>query len=64
MAAHFSHDAKTLCRLLSPSWKPTLLISADTKDCAYFLAEPQNLANDGGYQVYGRSYLFDVGVRF
>jgi iron complex outermembrane recepter protein len=24
----------------------------------------QNLANDGGYQVYGRSYLFDVGVRF
>jgi len=25
---------------------------------------PQNLANDGGYQVYGRSYLFDVGVRF
>jgi iron complex outermembrane receptor protein len=25
---------------------------------------PQNLANDGGYQVYGRSYLFDVGVKF
>jgi iron complex outermembrane receptor protein len=25
---------------------------------------PQNLANDGGYQVYGRSYLFDVGVHF
>ena len=25
---------------------------------------PQHLANDGGYQVYGRSYLFDVGVRF
>jgi TonB-dependent receptor len=25
---------------------------------------PQNLANDGGYQVYGRSYLFDVGFRF
>jgi iron complex outermembrane receptor protein len=25
---------------------------------------PQNLANDGGYQVYGRSYLFDVGVQF
>ena len=25
---------------------------------------PQNLANDGGYQVYGRSYLLDVGVRF
>ena len=21
---------------------------------------PQNLANDGGYQVYGRSYLFDI----
>jgi len=25
---------------------------------------PQNLANDGGYQVYGRSYLVDVGVKF
>ena len=25
---------------------------------------PQNLANDGGYQVYGRSYLFDFGVTF
>jgi outer membrane receptor protein involved in Fe transport len=25
---------------------------------------PQNLANDGGYQIYGRSYLFDVGIRF
>lgn len=25
---------------------------------------PQNLSNDGGYQVYGRSYLLDVGLRF
>jgi len=25
---------------------------------------PQNLSNDGGYQIYGRSYLFDVAVRF
>jgi iron complex outermembrane recepter protein len=25
---------------------------------------PQNLSNDGGYQVYGRSYLVDVGVKF
>jgi iron complex outermembrane receptor protein len=25
---------------------------------------PQNLANDGGYQVYGRSYLLDFGVMF
>jgi iron complex outermembrane receptor protein len=24
---------------------------------------PQNLANDGGYQVYGRSYLFDVAFK-
>jgi len=24
----------------------------------------QNLSNDGGYQVYGRSYLVDVGVKF
>jgi TonB-dependent receptor len=25
---------------------------------------PQNLANDGGYQVYGRSYLMEVGLSF
>jgi outer membrane receptor protein involved in Fe transport len=25
---------------------------------------PQNLSNDGGYQVYGRSYLMDVSVKF
>jgi hypothetical protein len=25
---------------------------------------PQNLANDGGYQIYGRSYLLDVALRF
>jgi iron complex outermembrane recepter protein len=25
---------------------------------------PQNLANDGGYQVYGRSYLLDFGLTF
>ncbi len=25
---------------------------------------PQDLANDGGYQVYGRSYLVDFGVKF
>jgi iron complex outermembrane receptor protein len=25
---------------------------------------PQNLSNDGGYQVYGRSYLVDFGVKF
>jgi hypothetical protein len=24
----------------------------------------QNLANDGGYQIYGRSYLLDVALRF
>jgi TonB-dependent receptor len=24
----------------------------------------QNLANDGGYQVYGRSYLLDFGIKF
>jgi iron complex outermembrane recepter protein len=24
---------------------------------------PQNLANDGGYQIYGRSYLLDVALR-
>jgi hypothetical protein len=25
---------------------------------------PQNLSNDGGYQVYGPSYLLDFGVKF
>jgi outer membrane receptor protein involved in Fe transport len=25
---------------------------------------PQNLSNDGGYQVYGRSYLLDFGIKF
>jgi iron complex outermembrane receptor protein len=25
---------------------------------------PQDLATDGGYQVYGRSYLVDFGVKF
>ena len=25
---------------------------------------PQNLANDGGYQVYGRSYIIDFGLTF
>jgi hypothetical protein len=24
----------------------------------------QDLANDGGYQVYGRSYLLDIGFKF
>jgi outer membrane receptor protein involved in Fe transport len=24
----------------------------------------QNLANDGGYQLYGRSYLLDVAFRY
>jgi outer membrane receptor protein involved in Fe transport len=27
-------------------------------------SNPQNLANDGGYQVYGRSYLLDFGLSF
>lgn len=37
-----------------------------TNERARFSADnnPQNLANDGGYQVYGRSYLFDVGLSF
>jgi len=25
---------------------------------------PQNLANDGGYQVYGRSYLLEFGFKY
>jgi iron complex outermembrane recepter protein len=37
-----------------------------TNERARFSADnnPQDLANDGGYQVYGRSYLIDVGVKF
>lgn len=26
--------------------------------------DPQHLSNDAGYQVYGRSYLLDVGLKF
>ncbi len=37
-----------------------------TNERARFSADnnPQNLANDGGYQVYGRSYLLDFGLTF
>jgi iron complex outermembrane receptor protein len=37
-----------------------------TNERARFSADnnPQNLANDGGYQVYGRSYLLDFGLSF
>jgi iron complex outermembrane receptor protein len=36
-----------------------------TNERARFSADnnPQDLANDGGYQVYGRSYLFDVAFK-
>ena len=37
-----------------------------TNERARFTSDnnPQNLANDGGYQVYGRSYLVDFGLKF
>ncbi len=37
-----------------------------TNERGLFLSDnmPQNLSNDGGYQVYGRSYLLDFGVKF
>ncbi len=37
-----------------------------TNERAHFSSDntAQDLSNDGGYQVYGRSFLFDVGVRF
>jgi iron complex outermembrane recepter protein len=37
-----------------------------TNERGLFLSDnlTQNLSNDGGYQVYGRSYLLDVAVRF
>jgi TonB-dependent receptor len=37
-----------------------------TNERARFTADnnPQNLANDGGYQVYGRSYLLEFGLTF
>jgi len=37
-----------------------------TNEAARFTTDnnTQDLANDGGYQVYGRSYLFDVGYKF
>ena len=42
---------------------PTLIDAAADVPCGPVMST-QDLANDGGYQVYGRSYLFDVGVRF
>jgi iron complex outermembrane recepter protein len=47
-------------------WTVRLQGSNLTNERARFSTDnnPQNLANDGGYQVYGRSYLFDVGVKF
>jgi outer membrane receptor protein involved in Fe transport len=37
-----------------------------TNERGLFLSDnmPQNLSNDGGYQLYGRSYLLDFAVRF
>jgi iron complex outermembrane receptor protein len=48
------------------SWSVRLQGRNLTNERARFTTDnnPQNLANDGGYQVYGRSYLFDVGVTF
>jgi iron complex outermembrane receptor protein len=47
-------------------WTVRLQGSNLTNERARFSTDnnPQHLANDGGYQVYGRSYLFDVGVKF
>jgi outer membrane receptor protein involved in Fe transport len=47
-------------------WTVRLQGSNLTNERARFSTDnnPQNLANDGGYQVYGRSYLFDIGVKF
>jgi iron complex outermembrane receptor protein len=47
-------------------WTVRLQGSNLTNERARFSTDnnPQNLANDGGYQVYGRSYLLDVGVKF
>jgi iron complex outermembrane receptor protein len=48
------------------AWTVRLQGSNLTNERARFSTDnnPQNLANDGGYQVYGRAYLFDVGVKF
>ncbi len=50
----------------SSKWTVRLQGHNLTNERARFTTDnnPQNLANDGGYQVYGRSYLFDVGYRF
>ena len=47
-------------------WTVRLQGSNLTNERARFSTDnnPQNLANDGGYQVYGRSYLLDAGVKF
>jgi iron complex outermembrane recepter protein len=50
----------------STMWTARLQGHNLTNERARFTTDnnPQDLANDGGYQVYGRSYLFDVGMRF
>ena len=47
-------------------WSVRLQGANLTNERARFTTDnnPQDLANDGGYQVYGRSYLVDVGVKF
>jgi TonB-dependent receptor len=51
--------------IFNEHWSARLQGHNLTNERARFTTDnnPQNLANDGGYQVYGRSYLFDVAFK-
>ena len=65
LAAETILDASTAYTFKS-MWTVRLQGHNLTNERARFSADnnPQDLANNAGYQVYGRSYLLDVGVRF
>jgi iron complex outermembrane receptor protein len=65
LAAETTLDA-SVSYTFDKMWTVRLQGSNLTNERARFSTDnnPQNLANDGGYQVYGRAYLFDVGVKF
>jgi TonB-dependent receptor len=65
LAAETTLDASTAYTFKS-MWTVRLQGHNLTNERARFSTDnnPQDLANNAGYQVYGRSYLLDVGVRF
>ena len=71
LAAETTMDASVSYTFSSPwtsssQWTVRLQGQNLTNERARFTNDnnPENLGNNEGYQVYGRSYLFDIGVRF